>query len=487
MFDIAYDLELELKKQVYTDSYFEFFKFAFGLLFPNEKYEDAFHIEYLCNRLQAEVERVIRREEKNKDIIINIPPRSSKSLITSVCLLPWVWIKMPSAPFICVSFDEDLSYLNAQYSRDIIKSDEYQALFGSLFKIRNDADGKGFFQNNKGGFRLSKTTGANITGHKGLFILVDDPQNPKTAESEVKRKDAITYYTNSLYNRLTPINLGVRIIIMQRLHEEDLTGYLLKTDPESYEHICLPAELSEDLTKDNVKPIMLRSKYIDGLLDPIRLGSKILRSFKKVLGSRGYSGQYDQKPSPDEGGIIKKQWFDIVLPESLSRDIVNEPIHFFIDSAYTEKTENDPTAILTCFKQGNFLYVVDVQQVWLEFPELIKFIKQYVATYQLSADSKIFIEPKASGKSIASQLRAETALNIVETAPPDTDKVTRAHAGTPKMESRRVRLVAGGYIHDYLNQLAAFPNDIHDDMVDVTVNAIDVLLPANDNPDVLWL
>jgi predicted phage terminase large subunit-like protein len=123
----------------------------------------------------------------------------------------------------------------------------------------------------------------------------------------------------------------------------------------------------------------------------------------------------------------------------------------------------------------------------MEFPDLIKYLKKHTSKYQLSSDSKIFIEPKASGVSLAQTLRSETGLNIIETKAPDTDKVVRANAASPKMESRRVKLVAGMYIEDYLNQLAAFPNGSHDDMVDTTVMAIDTLLPANDNPDFLFV
>ena len=139
---VDYELEKDLKRSIFTESYFEFFKWAFGILFPNEKYEDTFHVEYLCNLYQKEIERIIRKEEKDKDIIVNIPPRATKSLITSVCLNAWTWI-LPEGvtiPFISVSFDVELTLLNSQYCKDLIKSDEYQELFGDIFQIRNDVD-----------------------------------------------------------------------------------------------------------------------------------------------------------------------------------------------------------------------------------------------------------------------------------------------------------------------------------------------------------
>lgn len=455
------ELELSLKRSIFKDSYHEFFKWSFNILFPTEKYEDSFHIKYLCDKLQDEVERIIRREERDRDLIVNIPPRTSKSLICSVCLNAWAWIRDPSITFISVSFDEDLTLRNAQYCKDIIKSDEYQRLFGDIFQIRKDEDSKSFYMTNKGGFRMSKTTGSNITGHKGVIIIIDDPQNPKTAESEIERKNTIDYFTQSLYNRLTPIDVGVRVIVMQRLHESDLTGYCLKEMSGKFEHICLPAEESPI-----IKPAFLRRFYTKSLLDPVRLSKKTLGAFKVTLGSRGYAGQYGQTPNPEEGGIIKPEWFTIVEPETVKRSLQNNPIHFFIDSAYTAKQENDPTAILAGFRVGNYGYILDTQSVRLEFPDLIKYLKSYVQRFQISSDTKIFIEPKASGKSIAQTLKEDTTWNIIELQAPDTDKIVRTHSQTPKMEAGRIRLIKGGYISRFLEQCKFFPNGEHDDEVD---------------------
>lgn len=478
---ITRDIEKLLKREVYKKSYYEFTKWCFGLLYPNEKFETNFHIQLLCDLYQEEVLRIIRKEEKGRDIIVNIPPRASKSLITSVFLLPWMWINDPTLPMISVSFDEDLSLLNAQYSKDIITNPEFQELYGDIFQIRRDQNSKGFFMNDKGGFRLSKTTGSNITGHKGAVIIVDDPQNPKTAESAVNRQSTIDYYTRSLYNRLTPINLGVRIIIMQRLHEDDLTGYLLKSNPDDYLHICLPATDSE-----LVNPPEYRSHYKEGLLDPIRLSLKTLQGFRKTLGERGYSGQYDQSPAPLAGGILKKEWFDLINPMFLRREDDTTPIHFYIDGAFTEKTENDPTGIMAAFMQDNYLYIVDFTEVWMDFPTLIKFIIEYVQRFQYSNKSRIVVEPKASGLSIVQQLRNVSKLNVVEGIPPKEDKVTRAHSISPTCEGRRVRLVDGTYAADFLEKISTFPNASHDEAVDLLVMAVSDQL-FNDGPDFFFV
>lgn len=477
------DLEIELKREVYTHSYFEFFKFAFRILHPTEPFRDAFHVKYLCDRLQEEAERVLKNVQKNRDIIINIPPRASKSLITSIAFLPWVWIRDPSSSFITVSYDAQLSLINSQMCRDIIRDEEYQLLFGTSYQIRADTDGKELFKNNKGGARLSKTTGSNITGHKAKYIVVDDPENAKTAASKADRESLKNYYNNALFNRLTPADLGVRIIVQQRLHQDDLTGYLLTNNPDSYEHICLPAENTD---VSNIKPEYLINQYKNGLLDPIRLNHFILNSFKKTLGSKGYAGQYGQSPKPDEGNIFKKEWFDIIDPNGLTRDIEINPIHFYIDTAYTEDTENDPSAIVTCYFKDNMVYILDAREVWLTFPDLCKFLTEHVNKYQYSArHSKIRIEPKASGLSVAQSLRSTTMLNIVDLPSPKDSKVTRANSITAICESRRVKMISGAYIDKFMDQLTTFPNAVHDDMVDTLVYAVIDL--TNQNVDFAFL
>lgn len=475
------DLEIELKREVLSKNYFEFFKWSFKILHQSLPYEDAPHVHYLCQLLQDEHERILRKEEKDKDIIINIPPRASKSLITSVCFLPFVWITNPHATFICVSFDSQLALLSSQFSNDIIKHPEYQELFGDRFQLRKDADSKNYFANNKGGYRLSRTTGQNVTGFSGLFLIVDDPDSAMSATSKNERDFVHNYWSNALYNRLTPAQLGLRLVIQQRLHEEDLTGFLLANTPNEYIHICLPAELSPF-----VNPPELKDFYSEqGLLDPKRLGRELLQLFKVTLRS-GYVGQYQQRPSPEEGGIFKKEWFDIVEPGSLVRDVNNEAINFVLDTAYTEKQTNDPTGVLSCFRKGNFLYILDATEKWLEFPQLCQFVINYTQGYQYSRNSKILIEPKASGKSVIQQLRQSTMLNVIEMAPPKDSKTTRANAITAVCESHRVKFVRGPYVDHFIQQLITFPNSLHDDMVDCLVYAVSEFLLST-GPDFLFM
>jgi predicted phage terminase large subunit-like protein len=478
---ISEALERDITREVLMNSYYEFFKYFFNILHPGQNYEDNFHVKYLCDILQEEAERMLRMEEKDKDIIVNIPPRTSKSLIVSVLFLPWCWIRNPGLKFITVSFDNQLAYLNSQLSRDVIGSKDYQELFGSYYYVRPDIDSKGYFANNFGGYRLSRTSGQNVTGFSAHIIILDDIDSALSVYSETEREFVHKYYFEALYNRLTPANLGFRINVQQRLHEMDLTGAMLALQPDKYRHICLPAEIT-----NLINPPELVKFYTDGLLDPKRLSRKVLDDFKQTLKNK-YIGQYLQAPAPDAGDIFKKEWFDIVEPHTLYRDPTNNPIHFVLDTAYTNKTKNDPTAIITCYVKDNHLYILDVKEVWYEFFELVKYLVEHVSKFQHSSNSKIFIEGAASGKDIVSQLRASTMLNIVELKKPTDDKISRANSIQPIVEGHRVKLVNGTYITNFTTQLIAFPNASHDDMVDAMIHAIQRLLQKSGNPDMTFI
>lgn len=247
---------------------------------------------------------------------------------------------------------------------------------------------------------------------------------------------------------------------MQRLHEDDLSGYLLKK--EGYRHICIPGELTNE-----VKPTKLRDKYKDGLFWPERFTQNLLDKFKVELGSVGYAGQILQTPTPPSGNIFKKEWFQVVheLPQ-------NATWHVKVDPAYTSKSENDPTAVMCYAWHDNFLYIRNVETVRLEFPQLVAFLKSYSHNHGLSRQSKIYIEPKASGKSIVQQLRSETGLNVLEDKSPERDKVSRANAVSAKVEAGRVKLLAGGWNQRFLAEVIQFPYAKHDDQVDVMVMAL---------------
>lgn len=462
-----------LEKKIIKESYYEFFKWAFKVMHPNDPFSDAPHIKELCSFFQSEVLRIVERKRKTKDVVINIPPRTSKSLIVSIFLIPWAWLHGPHIKFITVSHDDELVTFNSRMCRDLIKSKEFQNYFSESFKLRTDSDSVKFFANTVGGSRLSKTTGSNITGHGAHITIVDDPQSPDTSRSEVKRISVKKYWSQNLYNRLTPAQIGLRVAVQQRLHEDDLTGDILKKKGDRIFHINLPATITEK-TKGVVSPQEYLSFYtwIDGTgyLDPIRLDQETLNDFRDELGTYGYTAQYDQNPTSEEGGIIKRSWITVHNPNDVMRDRQKEPIHFFLDTAYTEKTTNDPTGILAAFKRGHEVYIIRSESKRLEFPELCKYIVEFTKEYGYDDQSMIYVEPKASGKSIVQQLKAVTNLNIIEGESPKDDKISRLTAVSPKCEAKRVHVIEGGWNEGFFTQICSAGEEKwpeHDDEIDV--------------------
>lgn len=442
------------------DSFFEFVK-EFWEIVISEKPVWNWHIEYLCNELQVIAERVKRREPAEFDYyIINIPPGSSKSTLVSIMYPMWCWTIDATQRFICSSYADKIALDLAEKSRRIFRSDKYQQYFA--VRIDRDNEAKSDFKNDKGGERYATSTGAAITGVHAHQILIDDPINPQLAASEVARETANTYLDETLSTRKVDKLLTPTIIVMQRLHENDSTGHLKNKKGIRVKHICLPAQDSE-----KVQPAELRLFYEDGLFDPVRLSMPALLSLRAQLGSYGAAGQLDQNPSPIEGGILKKRWFDIV-DKVIPREAV---IKFRLDTAYTEKQKNDPSGFFAYFMEGGFMYVVNAEEQYMEFPDLEGYIPVYAKNNGYTHRSTIKVEPKASGKSIVQKLKLIPGFNILEGRTPTDDKVTRTTSISPSCEAGKVRLIRGAWNENFLNQVGAFPNASHDDMLDCLVEA----------------
>lgn len=440
---------------------FYFFVQEFWEVIINEKPIWNWHIEYICNQLQEIGERVKRREPTPYEYyLINVPPGSSKSTIVTVMYPMWCWTIDPTQQFICSSYASTVSEALADKSRKIFRSDKYQRYFPYV-GLDRDNEAKTQFKNIVGGERRATSTNSAITAFHAHQIIQDDPLNPQMAFSEVERGNANKYNDETLSTRKVDKMVTPTIVVMQRLHENDLTGHLMAKGV-SYYHICLPAELDT-----NIAPAELASKYQNGLLDPVRLPVTAIRKLEVQLGSYGAAGQLQQRPAPAEGGILKKKWFPIIDQPVPKGAVIN----FRMDPAYTDKTKNDPTGFFAYYMWGGMMYIVNAEDHYLEMPELLEFIPRYVQGHGYTPKSMIKVEPKASGKSIVQMLK-KGALNIVEGRTPTDDKVTRANAISPTCEAGKVCLHKGPWNDKFLGQLAAFPNGAHDEFVDLLADAV---------------
>lgn len=454
--------------------YYYYFKYVWHIL-SHEKFVPNWHIEYIADELQRIAIRIINRKKNDYDLIINVPPGSTKSSLVSQALIGWFWLHDPTISIIVSSYSADLSITHSLRAKEIIQSEDWlffsdliEHRFGApMFLVKNT---ERYWENNYGGWFYATSTGGAVTGQHAHLIIRDDPLNPEQAESEAERNRCNRFNDRTLSTRKKNKENTPTITVMQRLHSDDPTGHDLEKEKEGLlvKHICLPAELS-----DNVKPAALRKKYKDGLLDPVRLSRETLKKEKAKLGSYGYAGQYDQNPYPKGGGKIKGEWFNYCSEKELPADIVWD---LWIDGAYTKNTANDPTgfAVIGYSKRLNTMYIKHATDDWMEMPELLKFVPEYALNVGLSNRSRVYIEPKASGKSLAQLLKA-THVSPVEIRSylVQEGKEARVQVASPKVEAGRVTLVRGTWNDRFVSQLEAFPNGEHDEYCDIIGYAVE--------------
>lgn len=475
--------KLALEKALYRKSYYHFFKEAYKVLLPSDPLVDNWHILELCNVMQSECERICRNDHKTRDYIINIPPRTSKSLICSIVFPVWCWIKDPSLVLMTLSYSDEVSTDNSYQSKLLIKSAWFQSLFGNEFQIRYDSNAKSDYINDKGGRRMALGITGSITSKGAHIIILDDPQNPKRADSDVERLNVINLYDKTIYNRYKNPNTIVRFIIQQRLHEEDLSGYLLKSNKDKYYHINLPATLSKD-----VSPYQMSERYVTGYLDPVRLNESILQDLRKQ-GSRYYSSQYQQNPIPSDGEIVKSAWLKTITMSEFNQMVMSRSTYdkynkldtfvtltwdFFADTAEGVAT-GDAHAVLCACNFENKLYVKKVYTSREEIPDLIRSLIRLVQL-EGSENSRLFVEPKSTGRTIVQTISRESRINVIMNEPPKDSKKARLLAITPKLESLKVVLIEDTWNESFITELIGFPNMKHDDQVDVLEMAVRKLL-----------
>lgn len=433
------------------------------------------HIEYICDQLQ-EVFEAWERGEAQPDVLLNQPPGTSKSTIVTQLFPVWCWVRCPSFRIISSSYASDLSMSHSVKSRDCMRSDKFNRVFPGLIDFKADEDGKKAYRNTSNGQRFAASTGGRVTGMHGDCIIIDDPIDPENATGEKTRLKAAGHL-RKLSTRKTDKSRTFTILLMQRVHELDPSGIWLKSGAE-LRHICLPAELTFDAATgrwgEQVRPYWLATKYIDKLLDPVRMGRAALAKLLLALGPYGYAGQMLQNTSPEGGGKIKKKWFTFISwPDFLKLPGAKLAIwNADVDTAYTEKQTNDPTAALFSCSLNNNLYIRKAVELRLEMPELIVELPRLCAANEFNQLSKIYIEPKASGLSTMQLLKRSTRLNVIAAPAPVSDKTSRVNVAAPYIAGGRVYIIEGSGGEQLIEQASTFPNAPHDDLLDCLTQAI---------------
>lgn len=319
---------------------------VFHTVDPQSQYQHNWHIDLIAEYLKACQEGQIKR------LIINIPPRHLKSISVAVAFPAWLLGHNPSEQIMCASYSQELSFKHSLDCRVVMQDKWYQELFPET-RIVDDQNTKRKFVTTARGHRIATSVGGTATGEGGNFLIVDDPLSAMQGQSDTYRANANEWFDQTFSTRLNDKKNGCIIVIMQRLHENDLSGHLLAKG--GWEHLCLPmiAEKEETLKKGSITHV----RYPGQFLHPERIGNEEVEDIKREIGAYAFSGQFQQKPSPTGGGEFRKEW--VQYYDSISSSGMNH--YIFVDPANSKNKNSDYTAIvvLGAGKDRN-LYVVDL-------------------------------------------------------------------------------------------------------------------------------
>lgn len=481
---------MQSMRELVKGNLFLFLKYLWSE-YSQDEFKPNWHIEYICNELEIVARKVAAGLKNDYDIVINVPPGSTKTAIVSIMFPIWCWVNWFNLRFITASYTRDLSLESAEYSRDIIRSDKFKRLFPEI-GVKQDKDTKSNFRIVKydhvhagrppreirGGNRFSTSVGGTVTGFHGHINIVDDPIDPLRTTSEQEIKKANYWMDNVLPFRKADKEVTCTIMIMQRLHQDDPTGHWLKRlkeDPEKttpIRHICIPGEIKN--YRENVKPAHLVKYYSkDGLLDPRRLSWVSLRKYES-LGQYTYGGQIGQDPVPLGGGMFEVDKFrivDTIPPSHQIKDIIR-----YWDKAGTEGGDGPFSVGVKMAKlaDGSFL-VMDVKRGRWSTHKREEIILQTAEADGKMVKVYVEQEPGSGGKESAESTIKNLSGFSVYRDKPVGDKALRADPFSVQVNESNVALLYGRWNSEYIEELKHFPNSMFKDQTDASSGAFSKL------------
>ena len=451
-----------------------FLEKVFTTLAPGQLFIPTWHLEAIAWQLER-----VRRGEIRR-LIINMPPRSLKSITASVAYPAFVLGHDPSRRIICVSYSGDLAKKHSNDFRAVLESPWYRSTFPTT-RIGPYKNSETEIELTARGFRLATSVGGTLTGRGGDTIIIDDPLKPDDAMSETKRSTANQWFTNTLLSRLDDKRTGAIVVVMQRVHMDDLTGFLL-SQSDAWEVLSLPAiaDFEETIPIGNGRT---HRREIDEVLSPEREPLHILEGIKLQMGSDAFSAQFQQAPTPPGGAMVKRHWIKRYQepPPASERFLTLQSW----DTASKGGPDNDwsvcTTWIVTRDKRW---YLIDVWRRRVDYPAL----KAAVETLAKQRSARrVLVEDAGAGTSLVQELRAKVSGIIA--VRPDRDKVSRMAVVSAKFEAGQVFLPERApWLADFEAELFAFPGGRHDDQCDSVSQALseeNVRFPMRISPQAL--
>lgn len=495
------------------------------MLEPGAPYVHGWHIDAMCAHLEALTAGTLTPDGNSPRLLLNVPPGMMKSLLVSVFHLAWEWgpKNMPHMRYVCASHSQELAVRDNVKMRRLVESDWYRSHWGDRVIMTGDQNAKTKFENTAGGFRQAVAAGS-ITGARGDRVIIDDPHSVDGASSDAERATTISWFLEAVPTRLNNPEKSSITIVMQRLHEQDVSG-IIHEKALGYTSVILPMEfdpgrlcqtdvLWQPAWADKPEPFADPRELEGELLFPERFPREVVERDKIPMGSFAVAGQFQQLPVPRGGGILKYEyWQDWDEQGALANNC--EPGKFpefefvlaSVDSAYTEKQENDPSALtiwglwtdrqrrkrvmlMYGWAKHLILHGPDVPRLPNEDKEdyriraqkswgLVEWVADGCKRYRVD---KLLIESKASGIDVSNEIRRQYGREDWSTQlinPGSRDKITRAHMVQPIFEAGMVYAPVPidsrqvyPWVEKIKNECATFPKGKHDDLVDSTTQAI---------------
>lgn len=444
------NIDAELARRAEGDL-LEFVRIAWEIIEPGTPFVENWHHAAICEHLQAVTDGQIR------NLLINIPPRHTKSRIVSVMWPVWRWINNPSHQWLFSSYAAPLALRDAVYARMMIDGPWFQRYWRDRFSFRPDQNLKTSYTNTKGGHRISTGVGGPATGEGGDTLVIDDPHNIKEIHSRAARDSVKLWYSQVWCSRMNDPKASSRVCIMQRSHGDDLTGHILekgdlvhlKIQSEAISPRVITGPISGQTWQRDQGEVLWHGRFDD----------HELAEAKRELGSWAYAAQHQQEPAPVGGGIFRRDWWQYYteLPKAVLRRVQSW------DTAGKDKQQNDYSACFTGAECESGFYLLNLWKERVQFPELQAATKAQYAKFRPSV---VTVEDKSSGISLIQALQRNTTLPIFAVQV-DKDKVARANAVSPTVEAGNVFLPEGApWVADFVDNMAEFPNIQFDDDVD---------------------
>lgn len=438
-----------------------FYENAWPHLQPSVPFMSNWHVECLCDHLQAVKEGDIQ------NLIIQVPPGHSKSTIVSQCFPVWTWLTEPDARFITCAHSSDLALRDSKRSRDLFQSIWFKEHFADSFTLKADSNQMGRYDNTKGGYRIATSIEGRGIGERYRYLIVDDPHKPTEIGSAPKIAKVTDWWTGTMSSRAESSSSS-RIVMHQRLAMNDLIGWILENEGDDYVNIYLPLEY--DPTRIFWSPIGWRDprKHEGELLWPERISKKELYRLKKVQGIYGFSAQYQQNPVPLEGGIIKSKWCKR-YHEKITQVSTFDIMLGSWDLTFDETGDSYSVGTVWGIRGSQKFLIAEYRGKWT-FPVQLHKVRQMKADWP--GIRYMLVEKKANGDAVKRSL--ETEMVVIPVNPSVTgggDKVTRLTLCSPEFESGNVLFPESNsqpWVEEFLNEITTFPRGKFNDRVDST-------------------